>query len=128
LVPVLLLPHPTKTGEVVAVNDSLAIFETISDLYSPDLAIWPRNKYHRALARSACAEFHSGFGALRGALPCNLRRVAKEPKEIVEAVKKDARRVCEIWEGCRKAFEDAGLRDGADVVGFLNLGRLCVSY
>lgn len=112
LVPVLLLPHPKKDrGQPIAINDSLAIVETISDLY-PEKFVWPKNSIHRALARAACAEMHSGFGELRSKLPCNLRKVVKARKELDEKVSKDVDRICAIWENARSSFLNPELNEG----------------
>jgi len=63
LVPVL------KDGDL-AVWDTLAIFEHLHETYP---AVWPANKRDRMLARSVCGEVHSGFNALRAAMPVNTR-------------------------------------------------------
>lgn len=52
--------------------DSLAIAETVAELH-PERGVWPADAAARRLARSVCAEMHSGFGALRGAMPMNIR-------------------------------------------------------
>jgi glutathione S-transferase len=51
--------------------DSLAIAEWAAE-QRPTL--WPAHPAARALARSACAEMHSGFSALRRDLSMNIRR------------------------------------------------------
>lgn len=53
--------------------DSLAISETVNERFL-DGAGWPRKPDLRALGRSACAEMHSGFSALRATMPMNCRR------------------------------------------------------
>jgi glutathione S-transferase len=58
------------TGDLV-VTDTLAIAEYLAETY-PDKSLWPADKSARANARSACAEMHSGFGALRSACPMNI--------------------------------------------------------
>ena len=45
-----------------AVWDTLAIAETVAELY-PDKQLWPQDAKARRVARSACAEMHSGFSA-----------------------------------------------------------------
>jgi glutathione S-transferase len=52
--------------------DSLAIAEYLAEEF-PALALWPRDRVARALARSASCEMHSGFTALRQQLPMNIR-------------------------------------------------------
>lgn len=53
--------------------DSLAIAETINERFL-DGQGWPSQPDLRALGRSAVAEMHSGFGALRSNMPMNCRR------------------------------------------------------
>ena len=56
----------TPQGGVL--TDSLAMAETLVELH-PELPLYPRDTQARALARSICAEMHSGFNALRGECP-----------------------------------------------------------
>nr|WP_316642969.1 glutathione S-transferase family protein [uncultured Roseateles sp.] len=60
-----------------AVWDTLAIAEYIADRH-PELAVWPRDRQHRARARSLCAEMHAGFGALRNLCPMNIEAYLPE--------------------------------------------------
>jgi glutathione S-transferase len=86
LVPVLI------DGEL-AVWDTLAIAETLYEEYPQ---IWPQDYARRARARSYSGEVHSGFNALREAMPVNVRgrnRLARR----TAAVDADIARVCEIW-------------------------------
>ncbi len=48
----------------LTICDSLAICEYLAEL-KPSTALWPDDATLRALARSACAEMHSGFVNLR---------------------------------------------------------------
>jgi len=51
------------------------------------------------MARSICAEMHSGFGGLRAAMWMNIR--ASFPgKGRTNAAQADIGRICEIWEDC----------------------------
>src|SRR5579863_6709733 len=50
----------------ITVWDSLAITEYLAERHS---GIWPRDPRARAWARSAAAEMHSGFTALRSTCP-----------------------------------------------------------
>ncbi|HWV91166.1 MAG TPA: glutathione S-transferase, partial [Burkholderiales bacterium] len=45
--------------------DSLAIAETVAEMH-PEKHLWPDDPVARRVARSVCAEMHSGFQALRG--------------------------------------------------------------
>jgi glutathione S-transferase len=81
-----------KDGDLV-VYDSLAICEYLAEK-APGL--WPKDAAARALARSAAAEMHSGFGSLRGECPMALEA---EPRvaELSEATAKDIRRIVALW-------------------------------
>jgi glutathione S-transferase len=86
--------------------DSLAICETVAELF-PDRQLWPREAAARRLARSICAEMHSGFRALRSAMPMNIR--ASHPgKGMSPAVQKDIDRVVAVWQDCRARFGSGG--------------------
>lgn len=56
-------------GDLV-VWDSLAICEYVNETFLEDRG-WPREEPTRAVARAVSAEMHSGFVALRNALPMN---------------------------------------------------------
>ena len=62
---------PLLITEEGPVWDSLAIAEYLAETY-PEAHLWPRGEYARAVARSVCAEMHSGFVALRTHLPMDL--------------------------------------------------------
>lgn len=53
---------PCLIDEGIPVWDSLAIMEYLAERHE---GVWPRGAVARAWARSASAEMHSGFGALR---------------------------------------------------------------
>ena len=98
-VPVLLID-----GEPVW--DTLAICETVAELY-PAKQLWPQDERARCVARSVCAEMHSGFQALRGAMPMNIR--GRYPgKGLNEKSGKDIQRVVAIWSDCRARFGKGG--------------------
>ena len=86
--------------------DSLAICETLAELY-PEKKLWPADATARQVARSVCAEMHSGFQGMRGAMPMNLR--ASHPgKGRTPQSEKDVARVIEIWTSCRARFGKGG--------------------
>jgi glutathione S-transferase len=90
-VPVLLV------GEIV-VWDSLAICEYLAEQF-PEKNMWPRDVVARSIARSICAEMHSGFMDLRQAMTMNIR--ARFPgKGRTAGAQGDIGRICEIWEDC----------------------------
>jgi glutathione S-transferase len=82
----------------VRIWDSLAILEYLAERH-PHTHGWPQDPQSRALARAVSAEMHSGFAALREALPMNLRRPLKRPWG--EGVKEDIERIGGLWEDCR---------------------------
>ena len=98
-VPVLLVD-----GE--AVWDTLAICETAAEMF-PDKHLWPERAEARRLARSACAEMHSGFQAMRGKMPMNIRN--RYPgKGLTPQSRRDIDRVVALWAQCRERFGAAG--------------------
>jgi glutathione S-transferase len=99
LVPVLWLD-----GEPVW--DTLAIAETVAERW-PDRNAWPRDPRARAVARSICAEMHSGFHALRQAMPMNIRG-SYPGRGMSPEVGKNIDRIGAIWTSCREGFGQGG--------------------
>ena len=107
-----LLQH-SPTGKVPVLKcedgviwDSLAIAEYLAERF-PEAHLWPRGQAARALARSVCAEMHSGFVALRNHMPMDLRRdqaLAQVPAEA----QADIERVCALWRACRERYGQDG--------------------
>lgn len=64
--------HDTAQPQPTVVWDSLAITEYLAERHPH---VWPTDPIARAWARSACAEMHAGFGALRETctMNCGLR-------------------------------------------------------
>jgi glutathione S-transferase len=77
--------------------DSLAILEFLAETHA---ALWPRAAAARALARSASAEMHSGFQALREHCPMDFVRRAPKVR-LPKSVAADVRRIVAIWLDCR---------------------------
>jgi glutathione S-transferase len=89
-----------------AVWDTLAIAETAAELF-PEKKLWPEDARARRMARSACAEMHSGFQGLRGKMPMNIR--ASHPgKGLTPESKKDIDRVVALWAECREKYGSGG--------------------
>jgi glutathione S-transferase len=89
---------PVLIAGETTVWDSLAICEYLAEQF-PDKNLWPHDVAARAMARSICAEMHSGFGALRSVMWMNIR--ASFPgKGRTPASQSDIGRICEIWENC----------------------------
>ncbi len=95
LVPVLMIGEDP-------VWDSLAIGETLAEMY-PEKHLWPEEPRARAYARSVSSEMHSGFTALRSAMPMNCRSSVLL-KNIPVEVQIDIDRIQKIWRDCRKHF------------------------
>jgi glutathione S-transferase len=102
---------PTRKVPVLLVDgepvwDTLAICETLAELY-PAKQLWPQDPKARRVARSICAEMHSGFQGLRGAMPMNIR--GRYPgKGLDEKSSRDIQRVLAIWADCRARFGQDG--------------------
>ncbi|HVW91529.1 MAG TPA: glutathione S-transferase family protein [Devosia sp.] len=79
------------------IAESIAIIEYLAEKF-PDKAIWPTTLRDRALARSAAAEMHAGFTALRNAAPMNLRKSLPGRIEVDE-VAGDLARIETLWGG-----------------------------
>jgi glutathione S-transferase len=95
LVPVL------KDGDL-SVCDSLAICEYLAERF-PDAGLWPADPAARALARSAAAEMHSGFSALRSECPMDLFAPIEAVK-LSDAAQKDLRHITELWNALLDRF------------------------
>ncbi len=102
---------PVMETEHGSIWDSLAISEYLAERF-PSAALWPEDTRSRAIARSVCAEMHSGFVGLRAALPMDMR--ADMHRAVLdEAVQADIDRIEELWTYCREAFG----RDGHYLFG-----------
>ncbi len=108
----LILPH-SPSGKVPALKigslviwDSLAILSYLTQIY-PNAALWPDDSDAHAIACSAAAEMHAGFGALRAHCPMDF--TARKPmNELPPAVEKDVRRIVELWIDCRRRYGRSG--------------------
>jgi glutathione S-transferase len=81
--------------------DSLAIAETVAELF-PEKRLWPVDAKARRMARSICAEMHSGFQALRDRMPMNIRG-SHPGKGLTPEVQKDIDRLVSIWSECLRS-------------------------
>jgi glutathione S-transferase len=97
---------PLLQTEDGPVWDTLAIAEYLAERF-PEAHLWPRGQYARAVARSVCAEMHSGFVALRTHLPMDLKR-DQALAELPAAVQVDIQRICTLWAQCRAGFGQDG--------------------
>jgi glutathione S-transferase len=92
-------------GDLV-IWDSLAIGEYLAERF-PDAGLWPTDQRARATARSVVAEMHSGFTAVRGNMPMNIRASYPDAGRA-QGVDADIRRITEVWESCRRDFGSDG--------------------
>jgi len=95
------LKHGTRT-----VWDSLAICEYLAELF-PDAQLWPKDAVARAMARSVSAEMHSGFSAIRNAMPFNCR-VRGRHVPITPEIQQELDRVQGLWKSCRDVHGNGG--------------------
>jgi glutathione S-transferase len=96
-----------RRGDLV-VWDSLAICEYLAEAF-PNARLWPADPVARAVARSASAEMHSGFAALRAGLPMNMR--AHLPgRALAPEAAAEIERIAALWRDCRSRFA----KDGGD--------------
>ena len=82
----------------VTLWESLAIMEYLADIF-PDKNLWPTDIATRAVARAVSTEMLGGFMGLRGACPMNMNRPIA-PLDVGEDVKKDVKRIEQIWDDC----------------------------
>jgi glutathione S-transferase len=100
LSPSILVPCLTHDG--VRVWDTLAIAEYLNEL-APKAGIVPADRTARARCRSICGEMHSGFSALRSALPMNVK--ARFPGfRIWSRAQADIERIADIWRECLSTY------------------------
>lgn len=90
----------------VRVWDSLAIIDYCARL-APEKNWWPKLDAPYALARSIAAEMHSGFTALRGNAPMNMRD-RWTGLSLSEGVQKNVDRIDALWSDARNSFGKGG--------------------
>lgn len=88
---------PALKVDGVTITDSLAICEFLAERF-PQAQLWPADALARALARSAAAEMHAGFSALRNEAPMDL---AAPPQALALSpqAQADVRRIVALWNG-----------------------------
>jgi len=90
-----------KHGEIF-VWDTLAIAEYLNEV-RPAAKLLPADQAARAHCRAICGEMHSGFSALRSALPMNLK--AHFPNfKIWSRAQADIQRITTIWKECLATY------------------------
>ena len=137
LSPSMLVPCLVHDG--TKVWDTMAIAEYLNEV-KPKAGLLPSDRAARAHCRAVCGEMHSGFSALRSALPMNLKRVFPGHKVWARAVG-DIERVTTIWQECLATYGGPflfGKRSVADamyapvvtrfVTYDVKLDRQCATY
>lgn len=99
---------PVLIDGEVRIWDSLAICEYVNERFLDGRAAWPADRAARAWARAISAEMHSGFVAMRAALPLNCRKRVATPALNAEALR-DVERVESIWREARERHASEGL-------------------
>jgi glutathione S-transferase len=89
---------PCLTHGSVVVWDTLAIGEYLNEI-RPSAKLLPADQAARAHCRAICGEMHSGFSAMRAALPMNLKGHFPDFKVWTRA-QADIDRVTTIWKQC----------------------------
>ena len=97
---------PLLKTEHGTIADSLAIAEYLAEQF-PNASLWPKDTAARAQARSACAQMHAGFFAMRGNMPFDLSRNAPL-SPTPDDVQADIQRMLALWAECRTVATDIG--------------------
>lgn len=98
--------------------DSLAICEFLAES-NPELPLWPRDRQLRALARSATAQMHSGFSAIRNSFSTNFLAHYTGNVPISEEAHKEIQKMLRLWDTARKGTKERLAALGEADEGFL---------
>jgi len=93
---------PCLTHNEVKVWDTLAIGEYLNEV-RPKAGLLPADRGARAHCRAVCGEMHSGFSALRSALPMNLKGHFPGFK-IWARAQSDIERITALWQECLAGY------------------------
>lgn len=96
---------PALKDNGLTIWDSLAICEYLAERF-PGQHLWPADPIARALARSATAEMHSGFAALRNECPMEID--ARKTINLSPEAEADIRRIVSLWTQLRRQFQVTG--------------------
>jgi glutathione S-transferase len=104
---------PSLNYEGIKIWDTLAIGEFLNEI-APTAGLMPSDRMQRAHCRAICGEIHSGFTALRSALPMNLK--AHFPKfKVWSKAQGDISRITQIWRECLDAYGGPYLFGGLSI-------------
>ncbi|WP_194712206.1 glutathione S-transferase family protein [Noviherbaspirillum soli] len=93
---------PCLRHEGITVWDTLAIGEYLNEI-RPSARLLPTERKARAHCRAICGEMHSGFAALRSALPMNLK-ASYSGFRIWARAQADIDRIAVIWRECINTY------------------------
>lgn len=93
---------PSLQHGAVLVWDTLAIGEYLHEI-KPKAGLLPADAKARAHCRAICGEMHSGFSAMRGSLPMNIKGHFPNFK-IWSRAQTDIDRVVAIWRECLQRY------------------------
>ena len=94
---------PCLRHEGITVWDTLAIGEYLNEI-RPSARLLPTERKARAHCRAICGEMHSGFAALRSALPMNLKAGYSDFR-IWARAQADIDRIAVIWRECINTYD-----------------------
>jgi glutathione S-transferase len=117
---------PTLIHDDVTIWDSVAIGEYLNEVF-PEAGLLPKDLAARAHCRAVCGEMHSGFAALRSALPVNLRSV--KPGFVVwSAAQADIDRILKIWRECFERWNGPYLFGGQPTMADAMYAPVCTRF
>ena len=93
---------PSLNHDGIRIWDTLAIGEYLNEI-KPEAHLLPMDRIKRARCRSVCGEMHSGFGAMRSALPMNLQGDFPNFK-VWKRAQADIDRITTIWRECLELY------------------------
>ena len=95
---------PVLIDGEVTVWDTLAIVTYLRET-KPQALDWPSHQPARSHAQAITAEMHSGFMAIRGELPQNLKtRRSSAPSDLTEDCRLQIHRVAQMWTDCLQRY------------------------
>jgi glutathione S-transferase len=93
---------PSLEHDGIRVWDTLALAEYLNEV-RPQAQLLPASAKARAHCRAISGEMHSGFAALRSALPMNLRKHFPKFK-VWSRAQADIDRITAIWDDCLATY------------------------
>ena len=99
--------------------DSLAICEYVNERWL-DGKGWPADRAARAMARSICAEMHTGFTGLRSSMPMDCR-ASGMPVAVNQATRADVARMRALLAECRARHGASSGKSGPYLFGEFSL-------